>query len=302
MVENISNTDTQEMKIKYDGGNTIDANTYINSLIHFTTIVQEVNKELSSENKVEVQIKANKPGSFMVDVLIQSINDGSLKHIFSKDNLDYAKTIIQTVAEVYKVAKHLMGNKPKEIKSDNDSIIRIENNNGQVMNFDFRGANIYLKNTTIKEAISQEFETLDADKNVTGLEFFDKDENELLTVKKEEFYSLSSSGATPELSPDERIEIVTANLNISSMDWEFKKKWDLYYLGNKISAKILDQTFSKRIDKGERFGKGDTLEVKMEIKQQFDETVNAFVNKTYTVIEILNHKERPVQGKLDLPT
>lgn len=207
---------------------------------------------------------------------------------------------LQKVSEVYKVAKHLLGKMPKKITNDKDSTLTIENNNGEVNVFDFRGANIYLNNPTIKEAISQEFETLEADKSVTDLTFLDNKEQPLLTVEREEFYSLSSSGSTPELLPNEQIITVDAVLNISSLDLEFKKKWDFYYLGNKIFAKVEDKVFIERINKGEKFSKGDKFEVKMEIKQQFDESVDAFINKSYKVVEVIKHIDRPVQGDLGL--
>ncbi len=293
----------QEMKIKYGGGNTIEVSTYINSLLHFKNVVQEVNKGLSKENKIEVQIKANEKGSFIVDLLIQTYASASLvKQVFSKERLEYVKQVIDTVKEVYKVAKHLKGDKSKILSNDKDSKITIENNNGQIQVFDFRGANLYLNNPLIKESISQEFETLEADKNVTGIEFLNKDNEELLSIAREEFYSLSTSGANQEIHSHEKIINLNAILNISSLDYELKKKWDFYYSGNKISAKIedLNNLFREKIDNGEKFAKGDSLEVEMEIKQQFDETVNAFINKSYKVIEILSHKERPTQGKLNL--
>ena len=54
----------------------------------------------------------------------------------------------------------------------------------------------------------------------------------------------------------------------------------------------------RRINKGERFGKGDTLIADIEIVQEYDENLNAFMNKSYTVIKILEHIERPAQGNL----
>ena len=299
---NTNENKMEELKIKF-GGDTheIEANTYINSLLHFTNIVQEVNKGISKDKKIEVKIRANIAGSFIVDLMIMpsDIIDG-VKQIFSSEHITYASELIKTVSEVYKVAKHLFGKKPKNITNDKDESIRIENFEGTVQVFDFRGANIYLNNPNIKEAIAQEFETLESDKNVTSFELLNKNEEPLIEINQKEFYNLSSSGSTEELSKNERIEtILNANLNVSSLDWEFKKKWDFYYLGNKISAKVTDTTFGERIDKGERFGKGDTLNAEMGITQKFDESVNSFVNKSYTITKILKHTERPTQSKLD---
>ena len=53
--------DMEDMVIKFDGDNhQIEANTLINSLIHFTNIVHEVNKELGNAERVAINIKAHK--------------------------------------------------------------------------------------------------------------------------------------------------------------------------------------------------------------------------------------------------
>jgi hypothetical protein len=238
--------DTQEMKIKYNGGNTIEANTYINSLIHFTNVVQDVNKSLSKTNKIEVHIKANDKGSFIVDLIVQCVNfKDEIKGIFTKDHISYAKEVISTVGEVYKVAKHLMGSKPKTVVSDKDATIKIENNNGNVQVFDYRGATIYMNNPAIQEAISQEFETLEADVSVTGLEFIGEGDTAIVEIERKEFYSLSTTGSNREALPNERTVPMDATLNLSSLDLDFKKKWDFYYSGNKISAKVNDSALVK---------------------------------------------------------
>ena len=290
----------QEMKIRYGGDNTIDANTYINSLLHFTNIVEEVNKAISDEQKVEVRIKANEPGSFIVDLIVwcQDNQDG-IKRIFTKENMSYAREVVKTVGEAYKVAKHLLGKKPKEIKSDGEGL-QIQNVAGNFQYFDLRGANLYLKNPIIKEAIAQEFETLEMDKSVTNIELLDENDNEILSIGREDFFAMSSSGAELDLRPDERINIIGAILNISGMDWEFKKKWDFYYNGNKIPAKVVDPDFAIRVANGERFGLGDSLEVTMEITQQYDPVVDVWINKTYKIVKILNHIEKVHQGRFDL--
>jgi len=289
------------MKITYGGGDTIDANTYINSLIHFTNIAQEVNKSISKDEKIEIRVKANIKGSFIVDLVVRALdNPEAVRGIFSKENISYVKEVVNTIGEVYKVAKHLLGKKPKSIKSDKDVSVQIENNNGQTQVFDFRGANLYIINPEIRNAIAQEFETLENDPNVSSFEIADTDGNDVVTIERDDFYAISSAGSEIETGEDEKIVTKNATLNIVSLDLEFKKKWDFYYLGNKISAKIKDDAFGQQIDKGERFGKGDSLEVDLDIKQQFDKTANTYINKGYTVVKVIKHIERGTQMKIDL--
>lgn len=91
-----------------------------------------------------------------------------------------------------------------------------------------------------------------------------------------------------------------AMLNIVRLSFDKNQKWEFYYEGNKISAKISeDDDFLKRIDNGEQFAKGDSLEVVLEIRQEFDKSVNTFVNKAYKVLRIIDHIPRPSQSKMD---
>lgn len=128
----------------------IDANTLINSLIHFTNIVQEVNKELSGDKKVEVKIKASKEGSYIVDLVIASTN--IIDHVttfFSRDNIEYAANIVEVVVGVYGAAKFLRGKKPKRIENTGDNNVTVENNTGEITVLDLRGATIYINNPVV---------------------------------------------------------------------------------------------------------------------------------------------------------
>jgi len=76
-------------------------------------------------------------------------------------------------------------------------------------------------------------------------------------------------------------------------------KWAFYYEGNKFSAKINDDEFVRLLDSGEKFAKGDALEAEFEIKQEYYEPANTYINKSYRVIRIIRHIPRPEQGRLD---
>lgn len=83
------------------------------------------------------------------------------------------------------------------------------------------------------------------------------------------------------------------------ISFDKKLKWDFYLKGNKITARVNDLDFQKRIDKGESFAKGDVLEVELEIKQKFDPAVNTYINRSYRINRIINHISRTEQSKLD---
>jgi hypothetical protein len=295
--------DMEAMKIKFGGQtNQIEANTLINTLIHFTNVVQEVSNGLShdmhTDKKVEIKIKALEPGSFNVAMDFVTSTVGAITTFFTKDTLSYAANLVQTVGGVYNLAKFLKGNKPASIERTDNSI-KIENNSGEVKYFDFRGANIYLNNPTIKEAISQQFDTLENDPNVSDFELLDKDSKPLFEADKKEFLGIASNEET--ISTTSKVKSVKAHLRIISLSWELRKKWEFYYEGNRIAAKIKDDTFAELIKKGEAFAMGDALEVEMDIVQELDDVVSAYVNKSYTVNHIVRHLKRSEQTDLDFP-
>ncbi|NCC71036.1 hypothetical protein EOM09_05630 [bacterium] len=70
-------------------------------------------------------------------------------------------------------------------------------------------------------------------------------------------------------------------------------KWEFYYLGTKIYASLKDESFFKKIEKGEiAFRSGDRLIVTLEIEQVFNEAANTFVNDSYYILNVIEHIPR----------
>lgn len=118
------------LKLKYGGDlHSIDATTYINSLIQFTTVVQEINKDLDPDKKLDVRINANKEGSFVVDILFVAQDViGQLRSVFTIDNAHYLTQVTSAITGFYKVAQFLKGKKPKAVVENNDGKVTIQNN------------------------------------------------------------------------------------------------------------------------------------------------------------------------------
>lgn len=79
-------------------------------------------------------------------------------------------------------------------------------------------------------------------------------------------------------------------------------KWEFFFQGVKIYALVKDDFFFKKIEKGEiAFRSGDRLSVDLEIEQIFNEAANTFVNDSYNIIKVIDHKPRSSysQGSMD---
>ncbi|MFK7946285.1 MAG: hypothetical protein AB8G11_01755, partial [Saprospiraceae bacterium] len=91
------------------------------------------------------------------------------------------------------------------------------------------------------------------------------------------------------------IEKNNATLNITKLSFDKGLKWSFIYEGIKISANIIDDDFFKNIDEGKQFAKGDSLIVDLKIHQEFDNSVNAYINKKYQIVKVNNHIQRAKQ-------
>lgn len=280
-------------KLKFDGQlHQIDANVLINSLIHTTAIIQEVNRYLDTGKKIEIKVKALEKGSFLVHIeLLESALD-SIKSLFTKQNVELAAVIVTILVGLIEVKKFLKGKKPKSVESKEERT-KIINENGDVLIIENATFNIYENSPIVKDALSQNFDALNNDPSITGFEITDKNEKPIIRVEKVEFSDLSLK--SEEISNDERIIKEAATLNIVRLSFEESLKWEFYHKGNKVSAKIKDPNFYELINKGESFAKGDILEVELQINQKWDESVNTFVNKSYQINKIVRHILRDEQ-------
>jgi hypothetical protein len=286
-----------EFKLKFDGQiSQIDANILISSLIHTSNVIQEINRLLDSGKKIQVKIKAPEKGSFLIQInLIESVIE-SLRGLFTVDNITVTASIITILLGTIKIKKFLKGKKPKETK-EKDSFTIIINQESNELRIESNIYNIYDRSQIIKDSLSQNFESIQNDPSISAYEITDINENTLIRVDREDFDSLALK--SEELKEGERILTEAATLNIVRLSFEESLKWDFYFKGNKISAKIKDPKFYELIDKGESFAKGEILEVDLQINQKWDESVNTFVNKSYQVQRINRHLPRNEQQKFE---
>ncbi len=282
-------------KLKFDGQlHQIDANVLINSLIHTTSIIQEVNRYLDTGKKIEIKIKALEKGSFLIHLELLETTFDSIKSLFTKENAELAAAIVTILVGLIEVKRFLKGRKPKSIESK-DEKTTIINEKGDVLIIENATFNIYENSPIIKDALSQNFDAINNDPSITGFEITDKAEKPIIRIEREEFTDLSLK--SEEILNDERIIKEAATLNIVRLSFEESLKWEFYYKGNKVSAKIKDPNFYELINKGESFAKGDILEVELQINQKWDESVNTFVNKSYQINRIIRHIIRNEQQK-----
>jgi hypothetical protein len=291
--------DKSSFTIKFAGElNQVDANTLISSLASLVSIIEEIKQTDFSDQKIDVKVKALSPGSFLVEIDLFTSTIETLTSLLTSDNVHIAASIVTIVGGLYGIRKFLKGKKPKEVDKIREEI-EVTNADGEKNNFSPKVYNIYNSNININEALNNNFEALNSDPSVRTFEILGEKSQSIFKADKEEFSRLTSQEKIEEILKDERIVRVRAILNLFKIVFDDKYKWEFIYKGNRINAKISDDVFFGKIDSGEKFSKGDILEVELEILQNFDKSVNTFINKTYNVIKVFSHKIKDEQIDID---
>jgi len=287
---------SNNFKIKFDGqAHQVDAQVLISSLIHTTTIIQELNRYLDSGKKIDIKVKALEKGSFLIHLELLETAFESLKTIFTKENIIVASSLITGLVAFIQLKKHLKGKPPKDVKTENSTTVII-NGDGNQLSIDSNIYQIYENSTVINDALSQNFDTIDQDPAISAFEIIDEKEKPYVRVERSDFKDLSQK--TEIIDDNKKTIIENTRLYIVRLSFEEGLKWDFYYRGNKISAKITDPNFQKLIDQGASFAKGDVLEVELHINQIFDNSVNTYINKSYQINRIIQHYNRNEQQKI----
>lgn len=296
---------TKRMQLKFEGQtHQIDANTLINVLIHYQTVIAESNKELGGGAKtINLRVNAIEKGSFVVDIsLVESINQ-----IFAGDTMSYLANLCGVVGGVYSLYERLKG---RPAKKRNDSEINkkeaeYEDNSPLIINGD--NNNVTITNTIIKvynqpivrEAISKSIETADVDVNVEGMTVDCGDNAPVVVFEKKNFKEyIYDSFDEENIIPDETDEIVDALLTIIALNFEPGSRWQFMYNGFKIQMTVKDDALMRKIDEGERFGKGDAIRVKLKIVKIYNAVYKAYENKSFKIVEFIEHILAPKQDKL----
>ena len=254
----------------------------MNILIHYQSVVTEANKQLSGgAREVTLKVNALKQGSFVVDV---SVAQNIVEQLFSKDVVEYVAALCGVVGGVYQLYKHFKGRpvKTKEEKKNADTILKLGDNVNITINT--------YNQQIVRQAVSKSMETANDDPSVEGFTVKGDGGEKCAEFERKEFEDYIYDGFdTEDAVPDERIEEEITTLVIVGLNFERGSRWQFMYNGFKISMIVKDDALMQKIDEGERFGKGDAIKVKLRRVQRYNKEYRAYENKSYRIVEFIEH-------------
>ncbi len=272
----------------------VDVETLIACLMRTSNIIQEVNKHLDTNKKIEVKIKALEKGSFEIHIgLIEKL----IQSFFSSEAVSYGANIIAVVGGLYGLVKFLQGQNPKKITQDKETT-EITNFKGEKQIFNNVTFNIYNENKEVRENITKQFSVIDKNEDIKALNFVSK--TQYVNIHKKDFKKISTKIEPLTENSKEPIIDIVEDKNILIIRPSFTKdlKWDFVYEGQKISAKMNDEEIIKIIDNGEQFAKGDYMLVDLEITKTYNSDLDIHLISDYKILKFKKHIKVAKQQKL----
>lgn len=292
-------TDNVPYEFRYiKKGHDIDLNTFLTSQQNFLTIIQEINRTSFPEASVKVKITQPRPGSFIIDHLIDIVPVG----VFAMENWDRLSTLFTVLKDFINIWKLLKGEKAEKVIINVDNTVTIVVN-GNKNTFHADAFKIYQSNTTVNKAIFKGTAILNGDKEIEGFEVKKQGAKKpLIQVKREELQTFQNPNKYLD-KPDGVTEVKEATLFVKKFDVAPKKstKFTFYYDGRPVSASIQDGQFLQRIMDGEKFGNGDSIVVDLEVSKKFDEGYDTYIVDKHTILNVKDIHRRgqnPDQGEL----
>jgi hypothetical protein len=252
------------------------------------------NAELNPGYEIEIVVQALGAGSFRAQ--IKAIYK-SARNLFS-DNV--AKVIVLGVIANYIYERTLSRDTAVHVHISSDEVIVHRGNDRVVVPRDVYDATRRVeKQPAFLGAVSTLATTVMRDEDVTGIGFvpdLNSPPPDILITKAD----LADIGGMPREDGEDRLIEEESDLQIVKAILERgRRKWEFVWRGVKISAPVLDQAFYERFFAHEiTIAPGDSLRVRLAMKQQRDPDTGVFTTWEYEVREVLEHVPRVRQMPL----
>jgi len=256
----------------------VNVKTVSSTLNALDSITNEIFTEYDKNSEFLLKARPFQKGSFEIPLDLIAIY-GATAIPF----MPVLKDVLRIMKEYFKIKNLLKGETPK---IENNNII-IDNKRIKVDNIT---VNLIQPDNHSNKLISEAFTQIEGDKSIKNVYIRkEKTLESIAEVSRDQFryYSILPSKDIPtrEITHSEK-------LTIFSPVFDDKSKWRFIRDGNKISANILDTDFIDKVNKGEPFRSGDKLEVKIQITQEYDKDADCYIDKSFSIIEIIKHIKR----------
>ena len=280
----------------FDTSNTtINAYTLASTLVSIADAAKAANSSINAGHNIEIIVEALGEGSFKAKI---SAVYTTSKNIFSSQLV--AGVVIGLLSNyIYERVFSLDDSIKVEINTDEVIINKGEERIVVPRNV-YDATREAEKNPKFVQSIDRTFQAIEKDPDIKGFGFAETMESGKPEIMLPRESIIQASGEV-ELVEGVRVVPETVELQILKAILERgKRKWEFMWRGIKISAPITSQRFYNEFFNHDiTIAPGDSLEVKLLIKQVRDEDTGIYVNKSYEVSDVYKHLPRLKQVPME---
>lgn len=267
-------------------------------LTEFVTVLDQIALQQHLHFDLRMRVRPFKAGSFIVPIeLYPSFIADTLAHVY--EHMPLIRKSLEVYIEFLKLKKLLRGKQPLDVsREDKRALVMAEDH--ATINISVETLNLYQNNVAANAGVERQFQRLEEDESIDRYVIVDAKKRELFLSDRDDFASIGSKVAKERRDAYSETKRVSLYINKPVLDKK-ASSWRFIHEGNAISARMRDPKFLDRIAEGERFAMGDRLEVDMEIKQEFDESLQTYRIKSREITHVHEHIPRMVQGQLRFP-
>ena len=279
----------EQIAIKFDtisGENEMDAIAAAAATEAVATMIHEVYLAFGDNRKLLVKARPFSIGSFEIplDIILVAVASVGL---FDGDVI---KNILNIIKEYFRIKNLLKGGIPK---IEGNKVI-IEDNDINVENITI---NLLGEDSRANQLTTKAIDRAKSDDDIKEIQIYNETKKqEIARISKEQFEYYEKKETMIDLPEDQiknekvvlviRSPVLEANDNIN---------WKFILHGKQILANITDKEFLAKVNIGEPFAAGDTLEVNLQIKQKYDKMYGIYIDAKKTITKIYVHNKRARQ-------
>lgn len=248
------------------------------NMVAFSDFVVAAAQELYGEGiQVKAEVNAFQRGSFETDLLFH-VAGASLTLLTMTPDVP---SVLEAVKESLSLFKFLKGKPPARIERHDDHSVRVTNNNGTAINIHAESLNLTLSEKGGKAAAQFVCEAL-SKPGIESLNVTSDGLDMVRATKSEAHYFHQITEETPVIE-----QTLKMGLTIEMPSFKDGNKWIMWDGEASLRYAMEDEEFLKRIDSGERFGKGDILICDVRVSQTKS---NGKLSIQRAIIKVHDHK------------
>ena len=235
-----------------------------------------------SDIDVKAHVRGYAKGSFETDLAFVIAGSGLLSQMIAS----YSEAHLWEIAKgAMLLFNHLAGKKPTKI-INNGNKIDVVNNNGQILQVNTESLTLVLNRDAGKAAERFVGKALSAP-GIETLKLTHNNDKTMVGKKDAEHFK------PIDIEESVSDNTIMQTLILESAAFRESLQWRFSDGERSFSAQMADEEFLKRLDNGERFGKGDRLTVEMKIEQVREgETLK--LNRS--ILKVLDHRDAASQS------